>query len=521
MHIVFLHYHLMPGGVTRVIQQQAAVCEQAGWKYCILAGDNPTKLPNVVTIPELHYDVHRSHVNGNDTAATDSTATTPSPALLLTEKILHSIETFFHTKSHEKTIIHTHNATLAKNSDLLPALNILRERRIPLFLQIHDFPEDWRPAMYPPADYPADVHYGCINSRDQSALSRAGIPDDRIHIIPNLVSPLPGATAPQGAVAQDGSGSGSGSKVSGKGSKRFALYPVRGIRRKNIGELILLSVLFNDITFGITLEPKNPADIPSYRFWENFAKETKAPVEFNIAEREGFAAALERADFFISTSVQEGFGFTFLEPWTLQKAVAGRTIPYVNTDFTASGIHMNYMYDEIPVPVEEVDMDLFQETWIVESQKRFTCFAIALRNQGLDRAAENIRRNFDNLAQQFSMLYGSRPHIDFARLDKMNQAEIIRRLASDTERAQTIKTSVPQLLSCPFHSCGSADRAVIEHNYQTVYENYGESQYRRRLQAIYHSIIHKPFGTHSPPLNREVLLQSFLDPANIFLITSS
>lgn len=203
MKIAFLHYHLIPGGVTRVIQQQTGICEQMGWQYCILAGENPLNLPNTVIIPELHYDIHRSR----------SSSGSPS-AIYLADTIENSTAEFFQDTDHDDLIIHVHNATLAKNSDLLPALQILQKRQYRLFLQLHDFAEDGRPAVYSAADYPPNAHYGCINSRDLHFFSLTGLPDDRLHSIPNLVSPLPGAIAPgQEPRSSEGAGAGTGAET--------------------------------------------------------------------------------------------------------------------------------------------------------------------------------------------------------------------------------------------------------------------------------------------------------------------
>jgi hypothetical protein len=39
------------------------------------------------------------------------------------------------------------------------------------------------------------------------------------------------------------------------------------------------------------------------------------------------------ADLVITTSVLEGFGFAYLEPWIADRAVIGRSIPMITPDF--------------------------------------------------------------------------------------------------------------------------------------------------------------------------------------------
>jgi hypothetical protein len=163
MTIAFIHYHLKPGGVTRVIQQQLGICEAMGWQYCILAGENPLELPNVRIIHELHYDLHRSGLG--DPSNGDN------PAVMLADQI----EAEIRAAMGSADLLHVHNATLAKNSDLLPALHELQKRGNRLFLQLHDFAEDGRPTVYSSSPYPADAHYGYINSRDGANLAAAGV----------------------------------------------------------------------------------------------------------------------------------------------------------------------------------------------------------------------------------------------------------------------------------------------------------------------------------------------------------
>ncbi|AHC16544.1 glycosyltransferase family 1 protein [Salinispira pacifica] len=561
MKVAFIHFHLKPGGVTRVIQQQISICEQMGWDYCVLAGENPLDIPNVLTLSELHYDLHRSGLgegnpaavlagrihsaishffrchesgNGKEAGEPDTTSRPGNPDPAVGRETSDNAENSENAEDSGNTeythscadVIHVHNPTLAKNSDLLPALNILKQQGHPLFFQIHDFAEDGRPTVYSSATYPADVHYGCINSRDAEYLEKAGLQTERLHLLPNLVSPLPGAPEP-GAPLPPAPGR-QNARGSGRDrTRRFALYPVRGIRRKNLGEILLLSLLYDDLDFGITLEPNNPADMPSYRFWESLAHELDAPVYFNTAKHQQFEQALAKADFFITTSVQEGFGFTFLEPWTLGKPVAGRKIPYVHKDFTESGMIMDHFYDEIPVPVSMVDFELFRQEWLAETSRRLSRFRIALRNQELDKGAARTQEITGTLGNRFHELYASASHVDFARLDRENQASVIRTLAASPEQREQLLSQVPLLQGCPFTGCLEQMNPIISRNHGMVYQTYGEDQYAQRLEGIYQVVMQDANAAvpaapepKSTVLDKEQLLFSFLDPSQVFLVAS-
>jgi hypothetical protein len=50
------------------------------------------------------------------------------------------------------------------------------------------------------------------------------------------------------------------------------------------------------------------------------------------------------ADLVITTSVLEGFGFAYLEPWIADRAVIGRSIPMITPDFRAKVMKLGHLY---------------------------------------------------------------------------------------------------------------------------------------------------------------------------------
>ena len=143
-----------------------------------------------------------------------------------------------------------------------------------MLLQPHDFAEDGRPQnyhllrrqlgdsmdhlLYPRADH---VWYAPINYRDKSFLSSIGLP--QVHVLPNTVTPHEQAAS------------------STLENSRTVVYPARAIRRKNMGEFLLWSLLApEEFRFQSTLAPQNPKWQAYYNQWVEFAKELALPVEF-------------------------------------------------------------------------------------------------------------------------------------------------------------------------------------------------------------------------------------------------
>lgn len=308
MTILIVHYHLRAGGVTRIIHSQVRALKSLG-HHVIVASSGPIDDLDADTILEPTLDYQREGEVNSDR--------------------------LFQTGA-DLWIIH--NPTLGKNSGY-PAL--IKEAALAgqkLLLQCHDFAEDGRPANYSlfretPHLYPVarHIHYAFINRRDLNLLKRAGLPEDRCQYLPNaVVAPRVSDTAPDEALV---------------------FYPVRGIRRKNLGELCLLAAHAPPgVKFAVALAPENQDWKEVHDQWVDFASELALPIEFNVATGSSFPDWLARATHLVTTSVAEGFGLTFLEPAFLGKPLIGRNLPEITSDFPEYGT----LYDSIPVPAQNL-----------------------------------------------------------------------------------------------------------------------------------------------------------------------
>ncbi|MEZ5304096.1 MAG: hypothetical protein R3F11_26155 [Verrucomicrobiales bacterium] len=67
-----------------------------------------------------------------------------------------------------------------------------------------------------------------------------------------------------------------------------------------------------------------------------------------------------RADAMVTTSVAEGFGLAFLEPWLAGKPVVGRDLPEITADFAESGVDLAHLYARLEIPLAWVDAGRFR-----------------------------------------------------------------------------------------------------------------------------------------------------------------
>jgi len=460
--IVFMHYHAKRGGITRVIQQQMEALRDDA--ECLFlagdAGDGDTR-PEPGVIPGLAYDGLRGPGGPRETA----------------EAILRAITAKWPSGC---DILHVHNPLLRKNSDFLAILCILTRRGLKLFLQVHDAAEDLRPqSYYREEEYPEDCHYGVINSRDHRVFLEAGLRPEGLHRVYNMVRPLP-----RGGGPEEG------------GARRLLLYAVRAIRRKNLGEALLLSrFLPPGYRVGLTLPPTSPADQPAYREWRTFAASEGLAADFELGLSHSLGDLVARSALMITTSVREGFGFSFLEPWTADRAVVGRRIEAVAPDFEAAGVDLSSLYPEIRVPLDLIDPDRLRRVWVETAASLCGEFG---REPPFDTGSA-----WDGIT--------SGGMIDFAFLDAAEARGLISLCGKNgavRSRLTGANPFLPGLLD------PMSDDELIQRNRKAVSRSFGLRSYRDTLLDVYRKVSTVQV---SQRIDRKKLLMSFLRPGNFLL----
>ncbi len=460
--IVIFHYHLKRGGVTSVIREQvAALADDAD--VLILAGEPPEEYihDNVTVIPELRYST-----------ATDG----PVNACHLADKVSDAVTRYFGTRC---DVLHFHNPILAKNLHLLRVIKILAARGFAVFLQIHDFPEDGRVGSCIREEYPADVHFGVINSRDHGYLLSAGLKPEGLHLLPNCVRELP-----------DGGGD--------FRDNHLLLYPVRAIRGKNIGEVLLLSLFLNDLDYiGVSLPALSRNDWQSYEDWKIFARDNGLPVRFDLGTKYQFRELIAISKCFLTTSIAEGFGFAFLESWTCGRPLWGRKIPGICDDFTAGGLNLDGLYERFLVPRDRVDLKSFLKKLEGELKHIEKYYDVSLDARAV---SDNIRTAIEG------------EYIDFGLLSEKNQAAIIREAADDERLRRTIFEANEKLALL---SVNAFDESVLQRNRDVVARRWSRGEYGKTLSAVYEKVISVQVR-HT--IDKVKLLTSFLQPQHLSLL---
>lgn len=465
MKVAVLHYHFDRGGVTRVVSSTLQGFDNyPGCSFGLLSGR-----------PVHEIDAPTSVIPGLDYSTGSSTA--PDPDSLYRE-VIREARTLF--RGEDPDVWHIHNPALGKNTAFTGLVARLARDGRALLLHEHDFAEDFRPANYtlreshrapgdPAFPYSARVRYAVLNERDARLLAQAGLPDEFLVRLPNPVPPTPllPPVDPNSALI---------------------LYPVRALARKNLGEFLLLAQAMDaDLRWQSTLPPTNPAYQPRFEDWKKLAAELSLPVELGAAAsgHETFEERMAAARAVVTTSVAEGFGLSFLEPWTHGRPVFGRDLPEVTEEFRSQGISLQSFYREFPIPAEAVDLPTVAESWCNGLESAYQAF-------GIDAPAEAIRSRADSIRRS--------PTVDFSSLSEPLQMDALRTISE-----KGIPTRPPVQLPDPDSDRIARMRALI-------LESYSLPHYVDRLANVYTALANSESEPLSSLAPRDILGQ-FLHPA--------
>lgn len=475
MTLAIVHYHLRPGGVTSVILRTSRAWIEAGIRHVILVGEAPEEshsgLP-IHVIPELGY-------------RNTPTEIPLAPLLRSTaEKALGG----------PPDLWHFHNHSLGKNPSIPAAVADLAASGGRLLLQIHDLAENGRPNSYqniPDKNilYPVSprVRYAFLNERDQRHFINSGLPAANSFL---LINPVDMET-----------------RISNKDSASPALVfaPIRGIRRKNLGELLLLSAIAPPgCRFAVSRAPRDPDALAIHQTWRDFAKRHRLPADFDVTDKKAprfgadpsFDSWIQHATHIVSTSIEEGFGLPFLEAIAWRKPLIGRKLP------VAGGLHASSLYDRLLVPADWVELPLLKDQLKNALERDFRAYERRLPAKYQEKVTACLQLD---------------GWFDFGNLSEPLQQAIIERLDSPPNRGiplvETAGTREPaadwlsRVLSQPAASSADLD-------------GYSTTQLLDEIQRIHTELVE---AEASPPgfLSAGLLLDGFLKPESFHFLRSS
>ena len=479
MKVALVHYHLEPGGVTRVLENTVQSWKNSGKgpdQWVILSGRPYTGkiLDHVRVVEGLDYATLTDSINPKTLRLRMEDATRDALGQL-------------------PDLWHVHNHSLGKNPALTQAIAQLAKEESPMLLQPHDFSEDGRPGNFlnlgksHERAYPAggQIHYAALNRRDQSFLQYV-LKDhpSSVHLLANAV---PSVTPSDLVKTRRTSNSGI--------PDNLYLYPVRAVRRKNLGELALLAASHPEIHFANSLGPTNPSFRATYEDWKEFGKSLNLSLTYGLGEQtnESFPELVQQAASIINVSVAEGFGLGFLEPWSFGKSLCGRNIPDITSDFTQLGVNLENLYSNLWVERSLLDEECLRKKIKAALVNIYRQYQVTLPVDAFKRACDAIYQD---------------ERIDFGCLDEAMQKVIIQQVKTSQQLGSSLREQA---------ELNILTREEIRRNQNSVRENFSASVYGIRVQQIYQKIIDST-QTTIEFADGQKMLEQFLSPERLNLL---
>ena len=367
LNLAVFHYHFVPGGITTVvklsIKSLLANYQEIG-KIALISGRKAysedlisylkSSFPEAditwETLPDLDYLKEGS---------------------VFTRENINNIENIL--EKYRGYLYWIHNYHIGKNSlftKIITDFALKRESEKFLF-HIHDFPECSRYSNYRNLiklvsnPYPSgrNIKYAVLNSRDYQFMKSSGFNENSVFLLPNPViqnknirSKL---TEAEKKKIKDNIYIRTKDIFDFKPEKPVFLYPVRTIRRKNVFEAALISLLsFGGSNLIQTLPGISDQEIKYsdiiYNFyrkglikglWGTGIKDSPAEIDLN--------RAVDISDIIISSSVMEGFGYIFTDTLTWGKPIISRDLDTSKDFIPLFTDKSSYFYKSFSIPLDE------------------------------------------------------------------------------------------------------------------------------------------------------------------------
>lgn len=477
-NLTIFHYHLLPGGVTDVVVLSIRALlnhwEELGRVRLVYGREDNTD------------KVREKIIKGLDRALADKLdmvlyrdinysefVESPQDARELARDLMHRF-------GGDDDLWMIHNYQLGKNPTFTQALLLCIENREQKFLfQIHDFPECSRYAnlarlkagtdrnLYPQRE---NVAYCVINSRDYRYLVDGGIREENLWLLNNPV-PLGSTTkADKEAVKSALYERYRRDFPAMKPGAKLLFYPVRSIRRKNVFEAAyLIKLLERDVNFLISLPGVSRSEKPYSDLVEKAFREGLIPGMWGIGMDEetdlinymNFWAA---ADVIISPSIQEGFGYLYLNALHWEKPLFTRYLDIMEGFRPLFSEESSHFYSEVPVPLSREESERLKENY----------------RRKIDSLGDLMPRSQrDLLESRLDEVVGD-DRVCFSYLSPREQYEILKKLEEDAD----FRISARDLNRESLDRLTSLLDAVVTNRDGDIDKTFGEAPYARVFRSI-------------------------------------
>lgn len=439
-------------------------------------------------------------------------------------------------------ILHIHNTNLGKSALVCEAISLLADfaenKPIVLIIQAHDFIENGRynllkhfqtctgkddklfaaNILYP---IKRNIIYATINPGDVQNLIDIGIDKKRIFLLPNAIDVSKFSKTILNDEIKDQIISritefSKKNKYYFDKDKKIILAPLKVLRRKNIVESILiLKLLGEEYQLIISLDAASKEDKAYSNKIKKFIRKYKIPVIIGIGH-EIISPKQDRiikdgkielfcindlyniSDTIITTSLVEGFGFVFHEPWLNNKFVIGRKIPCITNAYEDNGMDLSHLYTKLNISPNWINLRRIKKQYFAKVNK-------LRKKQGISALS---RVEFET---EFSKKKLKNGFIDFGNLDVESQITFLKNFERYKTEFIKVNNEIIQSLKM--------DKDKISKNDKISREFYGLKANADRLSKLFSiskDLIKEPFKNKQADNTR--VIEKYIDLENIRLL---
>jgi len=424
--LVIIHYHMLPGGVCSAIKNSVFALSRSGWFAHRILRVLTGRTEGVAEFAEY---LNRMGIQ---------VQVEVDARLDYSDRVWSERDDFWRDASALATwllqqgggtsVFWTHNPTLGKNALLTAALLLAGQQAEAagsphrFLYHIHDFAECGRlwnltnlrrcwdggglEDFYPVA---SNVGYAILNSADSLRLTKAGIPKDRIFYLPNAVPSIRAEKKKnKESIAVELQHYAHNRGYRFEPERQWWTLPIRLIRRKNVVEALLLAATTDDpVQLLVTLDANSEPERPYAEAVKDLFRRHNhaAVVGFGhelVGSAFGFDDLLLSSDVVVTTSLLEGFGFTFLEGANRGIPLVGRNLNELTSDFAGAGFPGGSLYEQFLVPVDRKTREEMITKGLQFAKKQGQL--LGLSSTTTDRFGDEVKAIFSDDAVDFGFL---------------------------------------------------------------------------------------------------------------------
>jgi hypothetical protein len=474
MKIALFHYHLKPGGVTDVIiyAVRALLPRLNNLEEIRLVSGEKDNTEQV--LDRIREGFSRETADKLRLDILEEIRYTDEKSIQDSEKLTARLR----ARYDEETLWWVHNYHLGKNPAFTAALmNVAETADRDMLFHIHDFPECGRPANLKRLDavlkeppYPSGprIRYAVINERDRRILSDAGL-DKSVSLLTNPVPLSPTAPAAPEEMRKALEEQCMSDNPGFIPDAPVILYPVRAIRRKNILEAALFVRLLDNpanliVTLpGTSVQEKRYSDLVAGAYKNGLIPGVWCP-ESTGDERLSYQGLAASCDAVISTSVQEGFGYLFLNALHWRKPLLARYLDILDGVLDLFGDYPRRFWADFRVPATPELKKKTQEAYLEKIR--------SLESSLSDKSIKSMTAAVSKIAAGGG--------IDVSYLMVEDQLQILKLARDDNEWLEETRLMNRELLD----SAGRTLKAKAPDMDKLIEKDFGESNFLRSFTGI-------------------------------------